>query len=657
MSTAVADSDSDDEADSPPLFSSIPSLHPSSLHAIEKKLKITTMTEIQHKTFEAASSGRDILGRARTGTGKTLAFLLPAIENSLRIGRVPGPHGQTSVCSETGKEQTGGIATLILSPTRELAMQIHQQAQVLAASHANGSTSDHTGGSRRRGGYRMASQVMYGGSSRREDLKKLESNPPFILVATPGRLIDHMQNSWVNGVPFSDVITDVSVLVLDEADRCLDMGFRKDMDYILGMARQRKREMAARQTLLFSATLPRDLRKIMASHMQKNYLTVDCVHDVDPTTHTNARVDQAFVTLPASQDEESRFITGLVEMIEDIVHVQNPEDYKVVVFFPTTNMCQFFSKVFNSVFGIKVVEIHSKKTQTNRTHASDKFRKFRKGVLFTTDVSARGVDYPDVTHVIQYGSAENRETYIHRLGRTGRAGKKGRGIIVAGSPSEEYQFVKGELKGLDVKRDDRFQRLMDGEIVSEEGDGGGGEKGALRRKDVNDARLAKIQDNVRRGADRDLSQLAKKTYSSMLGYHSTKLHNLGMSKSDMVNYVNSIGSQMGFGQMPSMSQKIVQTLGLRGLPGINVSRGDGGGGKYGDRGSYGRGGGGGGRHGGRGSYGADNDGYRGGRGGRYSDNGRGRSDDRGYSRGRSDDGGYGRDRRQESYSQRWESDY
>lgn len=154
IATAASEHDDYDDFDNnhtAPLFSSIPTLHPSSLHAIEHKMKLSTMTEIQHKTFEAASSGQDILGRARTGTGKTLAFLLPAVENALRLGRVPGKFDRSS---------KGGIAILVISPTRELAMQIHTQAQVLTSSHSNTSL-DNVNYAHSQS--KMTSQVMYGG--------------------------------------------------------------------------------------------------------------------------------------------------------------------------------------------------------------------------------------------------------------------------------------------------------------------------------------------------------------------------------------------------------------------------------------------------------------------------------------------------------------
>ena len=279
--------------------------------------------------------------------------------------------------------ENGGIAILILSPTRELAMQIHSQAQILTASHANGLNTNANGESSRHR-YRMSSQVMYGGSPKHVDVQKLEDTNPYVLVATPGRLIDHMENTTVRGVPFSEIIGNVSVWVLDEADRCLDMGFQKDMNFILGV-RQRYQKLAKqegniefqdKQTLLFSATLPKDLRAIMASHMRSNYLTVDCVHDIDPASHTNEKVDQSFVTLPESK--QNRWIAGLVDILEDVIHVQNPSDYKIVVFFPTTGMCQLFSELFNKVFKIPVLEIHSKKNQSNRTKTSDMFRKWKK---------------------------------------------------------------------------------------------------------------------------------------------------------------------------------------------------------------------------------------------------------------------------------------
>lgn len=164
-----------------------------------------------------------------------------------------------------------------------------------------------------------------------------------------------------------------------------------------------------RQTLLFSATIPKGLRSIMASALKNDYVTVDCVEDEDPTTHTNASVHQTFITLPDPKDRmvsndlhrlspgkkqgntvdltQYRWISGLVDILEDIIHVQNPTDYKVVVFFATTSAAQFFSYLFNNVYKIPVIEMHSQKAQSNRTTSSKLFRNTKNGILFTTDVS------------------------------------------------------------------------------------------------------------------------------------------------------------------------------------------------------------------------------------------------------------------------------
>ena len=196
-----------------------------------------------------------------------------------------------------------------------------------------------------------------------------------------------------------------------QADRCLDMGFQKDMQQILQLLKQYKSDHAQpRQTLLFSATIPPSLRTMMTAALRKDHITVDCVEDVDPTTHTHEHVNQTFLTLPNPKDKmvtkdlyrlspsmkrenlspdvtQFRWISGLVDIIEDIIHIQNPTDYKLVVFFPTTSTTQFFSYIFNNVYKIPVIEMHSQKHQSNRTSCSKLFRQTKTGILFTTDVS------------------------------------------------------------------------------------------------------------------------------------------------------------------------------------------------------------------------------------------------------------------------------
>ena len=217
---------------------------------------------------------------------------------------------------------------------------------------------------------------------------------------------------------------------------------------------------------------------------------------------------------------------------------------------------------------------------------STKFRKFSKGILFTTDVSARGVDYPNVTHVIQYGGgAEDKETYLHRLGRTGRAGKAGCGLLVCTGVHEERSFVKRVLKGLEVQHDGRIQALLlnnnnhDGEelLSSEELDTSSSsiQKTKKNRVEINNARLQKIRFGIGMRTNVVLEKMANDAYRSLLGYKIAKMENLGLrSKYEVVEHVNSLAMQMGYlpGKMPTIGPKIIQALGLNGVRGLNVGK-------------------------------------------------------------------------------------
>jgi ATP-dependent RNA helicase MSS116 len=281
-----------------------------------------------------------------------MAFLLPALEKILK------------------NPVEGQINMLILSPTRELAAQIGEQARQLISTHRG-----------------ISYQVIFGGNSRRMDIDRFEQRVPTILVATPGRIQDHLDNTYVRDKRFSVLFHKTQILVLDEMDRLLDMGFRNDVEKILTYLPMN------RQTLLFSATLPPMVKLIIQKSMQKGYLEVDCIHDADPTTHTNELVQQSRVLIPSDN-----LVRGTVGILLNLLRDPNA---KLVVFFPTTKMVKFYAELFNNGLRRTVLEIHSGKSQGYRTSASNRFRELKKGVLFTSDVSARGVDYPGVTHVIQ----------------------------------------------------------------------------------------------------------------------------------------------------------------------------------------------------------------------------------------------------------------
>ena len=487
-----------------PRFVDVVNMHPSSKRAVVRDLGLTTMTEIQAKTFEAASSGRDILARARTGTGKTLAFLLPAIETLLKQNDF-----------EPGKD----IGILVLSPTRELAMQIHEQARSILFRHGNN----------------MNSNFMYGGTSKKLEIERLCKRMPTVLVATPGRLIDHLQTTAVHGVPFAKKLKQTRVLVLDETDRLLDLGFKKDIDRILSYLSPK------RQTLLFSATLPPGVRSVLQDCLHPSYVTIDCIHQFDPASHTNALVDQRCVVHPQSMQ-----IDAPVQILKYIM--DSDPNHKIMAFFPTANLTSYYSQIFNFHLSRPVIEIHSRKPQAYRSSACNRFREKKTGItMFTSDVSARGMDFSGVSHVVQVGMPDSRETYIHRLGRTGRAGNDGKGLLILSDV--ERGFLSRELKDLDVVEDNTF--LTD-------------------QTSCND--IESMRRIVGEGRNASLSEAASSAYASMLGFYATKLKALGIrDKNTLVGFVNDFSAAAGLADPPSITSKLAESIGLRGVAGINIS--------------------------------------------------------------------------------------
>jgi len=320
-------------------------IHPLTKRAIAEVLRYETMTIVQQQSLPVALSGVDVLAKAKTGTGKTLSFLIPAIEVALR-----------------GSPTPGRIKILCVSPTRELASQIYEEGQMLCKFHA---------------GFRL--MVMFGGTSMNKDINALQTSPDLI-VATPGRLNDHLQNSGL------DVkMKSLRVLVFDEADQLLDMGFRPAITQMLSLLPPK----SSRQTLLFSATMPKDVKMIAELGMREDYKFIDTVGTEE---NTHQHVPQHF--LITSKEAQARELLHLVQ------EGRKAEGYKVVVFFTTARLTQFYSELFMEM-GIEVLEIHSRKSQSQRTKVSDKFRDGKNLIMFTSDVSARGMDYPDVSTVIQ----------------------------------------------------------------------------------------------------------------------------------------------------------------------------------------------------------------------------------------------------------------
>ena len=312
-------------------------------------------TPIQQQAIPAALEGRDVLGRAPTGTGKTAAFMLPTL-NRLR-----------------GKE---GLRALVVCPTRELAIQVAENAKAYAR---------HT---------EMFVGVVYGGVPLQSELRDLRAGVE-ILVATPGRLIDHMERANVD-------LSEVEVLVLDEADRMLDMGFKPQIDQIL------RKVPTARQTLFFSATMPNAV-KSLAYEMLRDAVTVEAAPKV-----TTAEGVEQFVYPVEGRDKP--------ELLKKILLQDDLES--ALVFVRTKFGADRLATQIQRA-GIQVEVMHSDRNMSQRVRALEAFRERHVKVLIATDVAQRGIDVEGISHVINFDAPKDPEGYVHRVGRTARAGEKG----------------------------------------------------------------------------------------------------------------------------------------------------------------------------------------------------------------------------------------
>jgi ATP-dependent RNA helicase RhlE len=327
----------------------------------------TCPTPIQAKGIPVVLAGRDLIGCASTGTGKTAAFLLPILQ------RLQG-------------RRDLGCRALVLSPTRELALQIDEQ--VLALGY-------HVG---------LSAVAVVGGVDMRPQERALRDGCE-IVVATPGRLLDHMRFNYVD-------LSGVEVVVIDEADRMLDMGFLPDVHRILAAL------PATRQTLLFSATLsPSILQLARAILRDPETVIVDRQQPADGIAHSTYRI---------AQDEKPSLLTTLLrptEMRSVLVFVKRKVD--------ADRLARTVSRS-----GVEATSLHSDRSQAERTEALDAFRRGDCAVLVATDVAGRGLDISGISHVINFDVPRCPEDYIHRAGRTARAGATGH-VITFIAPDEE----------------------------------------------------------------------------------------------------------------------------------------------------------------------------------------------------------------------------
>eukprot|EP00602_Paraphysomonas_sp_CaronLab_P013757 CAMPEP_0185040834 /NCGR_PEP_ID=MMETSP1103-20130426/39385_1 /TAXON_ID=36769 /ORGANISM="Paraphysomonas bandaiensis, Strain Caron Lab Isolate" /LENGTH=561 /DNA_ID=CAMNT_0027580293 /DNA_START=212 /DNA_END=1897 /DNA_ORIENTATION=+ len=496
-------------------FSSL-SISPLLIQAIETKMGYETMTRVQSSSLSIILSGRDCMAKAKTGTGKTLAFLIPAVERML-LREASGP-------SKSQRQQSGGISTLVLSPTRELANQIAQEAITLLSLIP---------------GKRVVTLV--GGTNRKADVRELNAGNIAVLVATPGRLQDHLENT--SGI--SDRLSRLHTLVLDEADNLLEMGFKPAIDSILSHLPPKEQ----RQTLLFSATVPPSVRQVAASSLKSDAEFVDTVGE-DAAAQTHLHVEQRCL-VAGMEDLPAAVLAVLAQQM------RGTGTYKIIVFFTTARVTAYMAALFRRMRvsdrtisdGLsKVMEIHSRKSQAQRTKTSALFRDSSRSILFSSDVSARGMDYPDVTFVLQVGLTE-REQYVHRLGRTARAGKGGSGVLIL-HDFEEKHMLQREIKDMPL------------EVVS--GDSVGLDEGArqVAARAVSEC-----------AADSDGRRCAEQAYQAWLGFYNSNLKNLKIDKVKLVEMANKYALSMGLREPPALLAKTVGKMNLKGVPGLNIDKG------------------------------------------------------------------------------------
>ena len=323
------------------------------------KMKFVQPTPIQHKAIPIAIDGTDIIGVAQTGTGKTLAFAIPVVQSLSR---------NNSKC-------------LVVVPTRELAIQVEETFQKIAPK------------------FGINSVVIIGGVPIRAQLAKLKKNPR-VIIATPGRLVDHLNQKTMR-------LNEVGILILDEADRMLDMGFKPDIERIL------KAIPKKRQTMLFSATIPGEVISMGAAHMKLP------VHiEVAPSGTAAERIVQEIFIV--KKDAKKKLLGKLLDQYRGSV-----------LLFSRPKRGASKIKILLKGMGHNAAEIHSDRTLGQRREALEGFKRGKYRILVATDIAARGIDVVGIEIVINYDLPDDSENYVHRIGRTGRAGHEGRAISFA----------------------------------------------------------------------------------------------------------------------------------------------------------------------------------------------------------------------------------
>jgi ATP-dependent RNA helicase MSS116, mitochondrial len=544
---ATATAESEETRNAPPELTKFSELaehgiiHPKIIDRITNGMNIHIMTDVQRMTINECLNGEDVIAQARTGTGKTLAFIMPIIQRLMRDRTLSG-----------GRATIEDTRALIISPTRELAEQIAVETRkVVANTH-------------------VQVQTAVGGTGKSQSLQGMRSRGCHILIATPGRLQDLLSDRH-SGVTLKNCHT----FVLDEADRLLDIGFAPAIAEIQSYMPPRSEK--DRQTLMFSATVPKSVVSLVRETLRPDFKFIRTVDPDEQPTHE--RIPQKMVYLPGLQN----IIPAITEIAMNAIeaHKKDPENnipFKAIVFYGSKNEVALgkmwlqnlrgnsadpgaSSRGFHGnhpLEGCRILEMSGNLSQQQRTYNSSTFRTSESAILLASDVVARGMDFPNVSHVIQVGMPQTEDQYVHRVGRTGRAGKPGQGwLLLQEDDRRAYQHELG--RHLRLAEDDSLHTA----------------KLDMTKGSQLPANIAKLMQYVENGIRAVPYDVKQSTYVSMVGVLKQSLTR--RSPEHIVEMLNAY-ARYGWGmeKPPSVRSGWAVKMGIIGARGLEIddSRGD-----------------------------------------------------------------------------------
>ncbi|SOV24126.1 DEAD box helicase, putative [Plasmodium sp. DRC-Itaito] len=442
--------------------------------------EFTDVQRIVYNNIIKEKKENDLLIQAKTGTGKTIAYLLLSINDII-------------------KNKILSVHTLIIVPTRELANQIYNECKLLLTYKHN-----------------INVLTLTGGIKRRDDQLNIRRVKPDIIICTVGRLLDHFESTYL----FNTLFENLKMLIIDEADQLLSSGYENDIHRLLTYLPSNRRN------ILLSATLGYNLDEIRKKMCKSDYIYLNCVKDI--SKHTSDQLRQ-YVLFHKAIDTTIILYNLLIE------HMRlNQFTYKIIVFFPTARATSFYAQFFINQLKMSVYEIHRKKEPAHRQITSNRFSMESVGILFTSDISSRGLNYPDITLIIQVNTPISREQYIHRVGRTARSNKKGMAIILL---NEADELFYQEIKDLNI------QKLN-------------AQNYTLKNTNLSNY-LSTWMSNTQ------LLYLAYAYYSSILRFYKTKYTHLKINDDEIIDAVNNMLLSTGLVEQPYISKNLATTLNMQ----------------------------------------------------------------------------------------------